>query len=92
MPQQSSHVSHILPSGTILQDNYIIDALLGEGGFGITYSGTCKSSGQPIAIKEYFPAGLVTREYTKGNPLVSHFEGSLEVSFQKGLKRFLNEA
>lgn len=92
MSQALSHVSHILPSGTILQDNYIVDSLLGKGGFGITYSGTCISSGQRLAIKEYFPAGLSTREYVDGRPMVSHFQGSLEMSFRKGLKRFLNEA
>lgn len=84
--------SHTLPSGTILNQKYRISSVLGEGGFGITYAAYNMESGDKVAIKEYFPAGLVTREYHDGIPFVSHFQGQLEISFKKGLKRFQNEA
>lgn len=44
---------HTLASGSILHENYIIDSVLGEGGFGITYSGIRVTDESPIAIKEY---------------------------------------
>lgn len=84
--------SHTLPSGTILNQKYRISSMLGEGGFGITYAAYDTESGDKVAIKEYFPAGLATREYQDGIPYVSHFHGQLEISFKKGLKRFQNEA
>lgn len=84
--------SHTLPSGTILNQKYCISSVLGEGGFGITYAAYDTKCGDKVAIKEYFPAGLATREYQNGIPFVSHFQGQLETSFEKGLKRFQNEA
>lgn len=93
MPLTSQTASgHTLLSGTILHKNYIIDAILGQGGFGITYSGTCISTGTRVAIKEFFPSGTATRLNQNGNILVSHYNGQPETSFQKGMHRFLNEA
>ncbi len=83
---------HALSAGSILNENYIIEQVLGEGGFGITYSGTCLSTNKQVAIKEYFPSGVATRTQQNGKIRVSHFEGKLADSFQKGLQRFLNEA
>lgn len=83
---------HALPTGSRLHKNYIIDFVLGEGGFGITYSGTCLSTNMQVAIKEYFPSGIASREKGNGSLYVSHFDGKLDDSFQKGMQRFLNEA
>lgn len=83
---------HTLLPGTILHKNYIIDTVLGQGGFGITYSGTCISTKTQVAIKEFFPSGTATRLNKDGNILVSHFDGQPAASFQKGMHRFLNEA
>lgn len=83
---------HTLATGSILHDNYIIDYVLGEGGFGITYSGTCSSTNTQVAIKEYFPSGVATRVHNDSKTHVSHYEGKLADSFQKGMRRFLNEA
>lgn len=91
-PNESLHSSHTLIPGTILNQCYHIDSVLGEGGFGITYAAHHIQTGEKTAIKEFFPAGLVTREYQNGIPFVSHFQGQLEETFKKGLKRFLNEA
>ncbi len=47
-----------LPPGTMLQyETYRIDAVLGQGGFGITYRGFDLSLQRPVAIKEFFPFG-----------------------------------
>lgn len=92
MSTEATHTSQSLPAGTVLKDNYIVDAYLGAGGFGITYAGTCRSTGDAIAIKEYFPAGLANREYVDGRARVSCFEGQADRSFQKGRRRFLHEA
>ncbi len=44
-----------LPSGTTLLGRYRIDALLGRGGFGITYRARDTRLHRDIAIKELFP-------------------------------------
>lgn len=84
--------SHILPVGTELPHNYIINKILGEGGFGITYSGTLSLTGEKVAIKEYFPNGLAHREHTTDNlhPIVPFY--GMEDAFEKGRQHFLNEA
>lgn len=92
MKNDNTHSVKVLEPGTILQDNYIIDTLLGEGGFGITYSGTRLADNSRVAIKEYFPAGLATRGSENGTFFVSHFQGELGISFDKGMTRFLKEA
>lgn len=92
MKPVDSQPSHILPTGTELPHNYIIDKILGEGGFGITYSGTFVPTGERVAIKEYFPSGLAHRESSpKHEALVVPLYGMKE-SFEKGRQHFLNEA
>lgn len=85
---------HTLPKGYILKNKYIIDSVSGEGGFGITYVGHIKDSSpqENIAIKEYFPSGVASRDYSDSPYTVIHFGGDFSISFQKGLQRFLNEA
>jgi serine/threonine protein kinase len=47
-----------LPSGTALhQGDYVLESVLGQGGFGITYRASDARSGQAVAIKECFPQG-----------------------------------
>ena len=57
---------HYLKKETKLNGRYIITSVLGEGGFGITYYGVDDLFGNEVAIKEFFPQGIVTRnnEYT----------------------------
>ena len=48
-----------LPTGTVLRKNgaaYRVGAVLGQGGFGITYKGVDERTGRSLAIKEFFPA------------------------------------
>lgn len=89
-------IPHTLPTGYILNERYCIDAVLGEGGFGITYKAIDKSASGTrtyMAIKEYYPSGIATREVNGDNAYcVTHFGGKLAVSFRKGLNRFRQEA
>lgn len=92
MKPANSQLSHTLPLGTELPHNYIVNKILGEGGFGITYFGTLSLTGEKVAIKEYFPNGLAHREHnTNGtHPIVPFF--GMEDAFEKGRQHFINEA
>ena len=92
MKPADSKPSHILPEGTELPHNYIINKILGEGGFGITYSGTLSLTGEKVAIKEYFPNGLAHREHLSDtlHPIIPFY--GMEDAFEKGRRHFLNEA
>lgn len=77
-----------LPEGTVLAGQYIVDKVLGQGGFGITYQATDHKTGQRVAIKEFFPDALATRHETIAIP----FNGERSESFEYGKKCFLDEA
>ncbi len=82
-----------LRAGTILNEKYLIGKVLGEGGFGITYIAYDTILEKRIAIKEYFPSELVTRDTTTGlKTVLSVLSSSCEEPYQKGLKRFAREA
>ena len=77
-----------LPEGTVLAGQYIVDKVLGQGGFGITYMATDHKTGQRVAIKEFFPDALATRHETIAIP----FNGERSESFEYGKKCFMEEA
>ncbi len=79
-----------LPPGTILRQRYIIGISIGLGGFGITYKAFDASLGMVVAVKEFYPAGLVNR--AGGQLKVGIFSGEKEVEFKRQLARFLEEA
>ncbi len=84
--------SRKLPIGTRLPHNYIIDNVLGEGGFGITYSGYVRNTEEKVAIKEYFPGELSYRLTDSDTPnSILPYAGS-EAPFQKGCDHFRKEA
>lgn len=83
---------HALPPNTILKDTYIIQGVLGEGGFGITYNGYQKETGTHIAIKEYFPHTLAIRTIQDGLMALRPFPEKNLSLFEKGRQHFLNEA
>ncbi|HEX8832652.1 MAG TPA: serine/threonine-protein kinase [Abditibacteriaceae bacterium] len=57
MAQHSSYPNALPPATTLQNGNYRLDAVLGQGGFGITYRGEDVGLRRPVAIKEFFPAG-----------------------------------
>lgn len=84
---------HQLPLNSILNGKYMIGRVLGEGGFGITYIAIDLNLNMPVAIKEYYPNGFVSRDTTvHANNNVTKFQGEKLEFFEKGLERFLGEA
>lgn len=45
---------HILQPGTVLDGRYLIQEVIGEGGFGITYRGIHQRVNRQAAVKEFF--------------------------------------
>ena len=83
---------HWLPLNTILNGKYMVGKVLGEGGFGITYIAIDLNLNMPVAIKEYYPNGFVSRDTTVLNNNVTKYQGEKLEFFEKGLDRFLAEA
>ena len=80
---------HLYP-GTELLGRYVIGEVLGFGGFGITYKAWDKKFETILAIKEYYPSGIVNRN--PGESEVILFTGKKKDIFDNGLVRFLDEA
>lgn len=83
--------SHHLRMKTKLNNRYIVQGVLGEGGFGITYVGMDEVLCQKVAIKEFFPSGMIMRNNQQTNEIVSGY-GTKEENFRQGEERFLQEA
>lgn len=82
--------AYCLTPGTRITDRYIVGETLGVGGFGITYKAWDVQLNTVLAIKEYFPCGLVNR--TIGDPTVFLVANKRADEFQYGKTRFLDEA
>lgn len=87
--QPAAELYHIFP-GTELKNRYRIGQVLGFGGFGITYKAWDKQLDTVVAIKEYYPSGLVNR--IPGKKEVILFAGNRFKEYNMGLTRFLDEA
>jgi serine/threonine protein kinase len=80
-----------LPIGTVLADDYRIEGILGQGGFGITYLGIETMFGRKVAIKEYYPRECAARDSGKTvrpsgtQEDVDHFKWGLD-AFEKEAK------
>ena len=83
--------SHHLPPGGILKGRYVIGRVLGEGGFGITYLGMDTNLERRVAVKEYFPTCLVSRE-TSLSLCVTCYTQNCRDTYEKGRSQFLKEA
>lgn len=80
--------AHRLPPRLML-GRYLIVRTLGEGGFGITYLAWDAICGDRVAIKEYFPAGYVTRAPRSA---VVVYRKENRTASTRGLRRFIDEA
>ena len=90
-PALNVNAANQLECGTILAGTYLVGCVLGQGGFGITYIGLDLNLNQKVAIKEYYPAGFVTRE-GQTRTLVVPLPGKRMELFERGKEKFLNEA
>ncbi len=82
--------SQSLLAGAILAKRYIIEKILGSGGFGITYQGFDPSLKVRVAIKEYFPRHIAARE-NDGKSIAPFSDESIK-EYNKGISSFLDEA
>lgn len=81
---------HFLRPGTVLKGHFIVGTAIGVGGFGITYKCYDATLGVIVAIKEFFPVGLVNR--SPGEMKVGLLSGEKEKQYKNQIKRFLMEA
>lgn len=80
---------HLTP-GTALQGRYRVGRILGQGGFGATYLGWDERLHVKVAVKEYYPANLISR--IPGGTDVVAFSDEHAKGFTAGLAKFLEEA
>jgi Protein kinase domain/Domain of unknown function (DUF4384) len=76
-----------LPVGTYLSE-FELTGVIGEGGFGIVYHAWDHSLQRKVALKEYMPASLASREKS----VVQVRSLRHKETFDAGLKSFINEA
>jgi serine/threonine protein kinase len=89
MLQTQDTYSPALPSGYALQE-YTIEAVLGIGGFGITYRAHDNHLHHKVAIKEFFPASLAARNPATGT--VGIKSPDCQSEFTWGKTRYTQEA
>lgn len=82
---------HQLPPGTVLNNQYVLGNVIGQGGFGITYIGRDTVLDRRVAIKEYYPNNCATRDTARSYNLTVTGEKQKE-QLEKGKQRLLNEA
>ena len=78
-----------LATGTIVYGVYVIESVLGEGGFGVTYLASKKDTGQTVALKEYYPLAYGLRR--TGSCEIEPVPGK-ESEYDRGRERFVREA
>lgn len=81
---------YFLTPGTLIADRYEIGVSIGSGGFGITYKAWDKTLSKVVAVKEYYPAGMVNR--VPGEKKLIIYSGSRQKECESGKVRFLEEA
>lgn len=79
-----------LQPGMKLADRYIVGMGIGHGGFGITYLAWDTKFEITVAIKEYYPSGIVNR--VPGTSDVILFAGKRKKQYEFGFTRFIEEA
>lgn len=82
---------HQLPIGIILCERYQIGKQIGEGGLGITYVGRDLKLDMKVAVKEYFPCGMVKRINADSYEITVKNRDTEEM-YEEGKKKFLYEA
>ena len=80
---------HSLPAGSVIDNRYRVESVLGEGGFAITYKAFDTKLEYPVAIKEFLPIELAARS-SDTRTVQARTNRNDDYAF--GLSRFLDEA
>jgi serine/threonine protein kinase len=91
MKDKKKASKHQLPAGTVLKEQYRIDGVIAQGGFGITYLGWDLYLDVAVAIKEYYPNGEVYRDCTHSTEVHTQSD-ELQKHFVSNKERFIREA
>jgi serine/threonine protein kinase len=83
--------SQSLPTGTRLEE-FIIERVLGSGGFGITYLARDTALGRQVVIKENLPVQFCFRDTYSLTVAPRHSHGEDADNFQWSLENFSKEA
>jgi len=87
-PLRRQDSGNALPIGTYL-DEFELQSVAGEGGFSIVYRAWDHTLNRQVALKEYFPSGMVAR--SGGTQVVVRSDRHTE-AFEAGLRSFVEEA
>lgn len=79
-----------LPVESVLMGRYSVGEVLGKGGFGVTYKAYDIRNDRIVAVKEYYPNGLVHRD--TGTTQISVSSSRYEENFRSGADKFYDEA
>jgi serine/threonine protein kinase len=85
----ASNRQQALTAGVLI-DGFEIRQVIGTGGFGVTYQAFDTSLERAVAIKEYCPQGIASRD--PGDTTLRPSSNDNEEAFTYGLTRFLDEA
>lgn len=85
------NATNLLSEGTILNGKYLLGKVIGRGGFGVTYLGIELILHIKVAIKEYFPNGISSRDIST-RQVLSTTQGTNTDTFQRGMEAFQREA
>ena len=89
--RERGNAPHQLQPGTVLRGQYVIGRVLGQGGFGITYLGWDRELEREVAVKEFFPGSMVTRDTAQGTG-VQLYTTKSRTQYDASRERFLREA
>ncbi|MBE6598339.1 MAG: serine/threonine protein kinase [Ruminococcaceae bacterium] len=80
-----------LHPGTVLNERYLLGAVLGKGGFGITYIGYDNMLRQKVAVKEFFPSSVAYRDSNRTKEISLQSSDMAQV-YSNGVRKFYDEA
>jgi serine/threonine protein kinase len=83
--------SQALPAGTRIEE-FVIERVLGSGGFGITYLAKDTALGRQVVIKENLPSQFAWRETATGTVRPRHSSGGDLDDYEWSMKNFLRES
>ncbi len=81
-----------LKKGTILQGKYLVERVLGEGGFGITYLAQDLNLERYVAIKEYCPREFASRSSEDGMTIRPFNDEESQLVFEREKEKYIEEA